>query len=165
VAAFVPDKMRAMTMSLMDKNSNNLVRPGNSVDIIATFNNTDTPYTSTILQNVRVAAVNGESQETFVSAGKKAVESVTVLVKPEDAEKLALAKAQASLQIVIRNENDTEEIVTKDSGDAGASSYSGADAARRGDPNRFDSFLNVLPAKDKKIKVIRGTEVQEINVK
>ena len=82
--------------------------PGTHVDVLVTYheNNQPMPITSTVLQNVEVLAVGHQTQPD--PSGKPAnVDVVTLLLAPEDAEKVVLATAQGSIHFVLRNGQDT----------------------------------------------------------
>jgi len=164
---FVPENMRAMTIKFgKDGSDATFIRPGSYVDVLATFKNRGmNPFTKTIMQNVKVIAVNGKSQEDFdLKEGEKITE-VTVLVKPQDTEKLALAKSQATLQIVIRNMNDNAEI-EKSGIDAESIMFGNKTDKEIDDTEKrphFD-FSSQLPAKKKPVTIIRGTDVQEVRL-
>ena len=64
-----------------------------------------------ILQNVQAIAANQQITET--EAGEPLVSTVvTVLVTPEEAEKLSLAAAQGRIQMALRNSLDLESVET-----------------------------------------------------
>jgi len=163
---FVPDKMRAMTLKFDERTSDTLmVSPGSFVDILATFSNRgSSPFTKTILQNVKVIAVNGKTEEDYDMVVDKKVKEVTVLIKPEATEALALAKTQAQLQIVLRNINDSEEM-EKSGIDEETIIYGRSDDDEKTPKKKLDAFIKNMPLKERTVKIIRGTEVQEIRTK
>lgn len=83
--------------------------PGSHVDVLATFNiagNTD-PVTETLLQNVEVLTA-GEQVEPDPAGKPQTVNVVTLLLSPEDSEKLLMASSQSTLQFVLRNGSDVQ---------------------------------------------------------
>ncbi|TYP53771.1 Flp pilus assembly protein CpaB [Thermosediminibacter litoriperuensis] len=86
-----------------------LVNTGDRVDIIVTF----TPpgergsVSAGIVQNVPVLAVNA-SLETSTQP-KDEPKTVTVMVEPRDAQKIALAIQQGSVQLVLRSPSDNSK--------------------------------------------------------
>lgn len=84
--------------------------PGSRVDVLVTYRppqGTD-PITSTVLQNAQVVAVGHEIQPD--PAGKPtAVDVVTILAKPQDAQKVVLANTQGTIHFVLRNGSDRGE--------------------------------------------------------
>jgi pilus assembly protein CpaB len=81
--------------------------PGSHVDVLATFNvpgNPD-PITNTLLQNVEVLTA-GEKIEPDPQGKPQTVNVVTLLLNPEDSQKLLMASTQSSIQFVLRNGAD-----------------------------------------------------------
>jgi pilus assembly protein CpaB len=81
--------------------------PGSHVDVLVTFrgDSTAVPTTQIVLQDVEVLAVG---QKTNPEPGGKAESAavVTLLLKPDDAQKLVLASTQGSIHFVLRNGTD-----------------------------------------------------------
>ncbi len=78
--------------------------PGSRVDVLATFTlpgNTDS-ITQTILQDVEVLTA-GEKIEPDPQGKAETVNVVTLLLTPEDSQKLLLASTQGAIQFVLRN--------------------------------------------------------------
>ena len=164
---YVPENMRAMTIPFGKGGSDSsFVIPGVYVDVLATFNPKGlTPFTKTILQNVKVIAVNGVAEEDYTPQKDVLVTEVTVLVKPTDTETLALAKSQASLQIVLRNRNDDSE-VEKRAVDAETVMF-GEKETSGGNDNEaaLKSLMNKMPVRNKTVTIIRGTDVDDVRFK
>jgi pilus assembly protein CpaB len=90
------------------------VLPGTRVDVVltATVPNATEPITKIVLQNVEVVSAAQDIQKD--AEGKpKTVTVVTLLVTPEDAEKLTIASSQGNFQLALRNPLDLEETKTK----------------------------------------------------
>ncbi len=82
--------------------------PGSHVDVVATYNppgSRSGPETQTILQNVGVLTA-GEKIEPDPSGKPQEVSVVTLLVSPEDSQKLLLASSEGQIQFVLRNGAD-----------------------------------------------------------
>jgi pilus assembly protein CpaB len=81
--------------------------PGSHVDVLVTFRSDTIPASSTqiVLQDVEVLTVG---QKTDPEPGGKAenVGVVTLLLKPEDAQKIVLASTQGTIHFVLRNGAD-----------------------------------------------------------
>jgi len=81
--------------------------PGSHVDVLVTFRSdtVPTPATQIVLQDVEVLTVG---QKINPEPGGKAenVGVVTLLLKPEDAQKVVLASTQGSIHFVLRNGTD-----------------------------------------------------------
>lgn len=100
-----------------------MVYPGATVDVLSTIRDPDTRKASSrmILQNIRVLAVDGhvdvvssaadeEERKKQKSGGNRSV--VTLLVRPPEAEMLALASREGRIDLVLRNARDEEEVET-----------------------------------------------------
>jgi pilus assembly protein CpaB len=83
------------------------ILPGDRVDMLVTVlqvQNPDDAYTQTVLQNLEVLAAG---QETRTKDNKPiTVQSVTVLVEPEQAEVMAHATRQGQITLVLRARGD-----------------------------------------------------------
>lgn len=157
VSHFVPEKMRAMTLRFSEKNGDIMfVRPGSRVDILATFNQRgEGSSTRTILQNVQAIAVNGKTQESFDPKENEIITSVTILVPPSDTQKLALAKSQGVISVVLRNQNDQAVMDEEEQG-----ALSMIFSRLSGDKNDADMGGAPMPrAAIQSVTIIRGTEV------
>jgi pilus assembly protein CpaB len=89
------------------------VTPQTRVDVILimTPSGSEDPVSKVILQNVQALAAGEEIRETE-DGRPVTVPVVTVLVTPEEAEKLALASHQGELRLALRNTLDLESVVT-----------------------------------------------------
>lgn len=82
--------------------------PGSHVDVLATYNNPPGgtgPVTQTILQDVEVLTA-GQTIEPDPQGKPQTVNVVTLLLKPEDAQKLQFTSTQGTIQFVLRNGAD-----------------------------------------------------------
>lgn len=81
--------------------------PGSHVDVLVTFRGETMPSSDTqiVLQDVEVLTID---QKVDPEPGGKAEKAgvVTLLVKPEDAQKLVLASTQGTIHFVLRNGGD-----------------------------------------------------------
>jgi pilus assembly protein CpaB len=109
--SLIPPGMRAVPVRVNDLVSvAGFVTPGTRVDVLLTGtpNGAGDQETTTVLQNVRVLAAghtlernsNGEAQTTAV---------ITLLVTPDDAQRLTLATSQGKIQLTLRNPLDTKQ--------------------------------------------------------
>jgi pilus assembly protein CpaB len=85
------------------------VQPGTRVDVLATGNqgNSNERQTITVLENVAVIAVGGSLLERIT--GEASAPVITLLVSPDDAQKLALASQEGRIQLALRNPLDTKK--------------------------------------------------------
>lgn len=108
LAGKIPEGMRATAVR-----SNEIVGvagflyPGSHVDCMLTFTppGSKTPTTQTVLQNVEVLTA-GQTIEPDPTGKPHTVNVVTVLLTPQDSQKLQLASAQGNIQFVLRSGAD-----------------------------------------------------------
>jgi pilus assembly protein CpaB len=109
----VPPDMRAMSVKVNEVTGvGGFVLPGDRVDILVTVDNVGgslNAVTKTILQDLEVLA-SGTRTETKNNQNVT-VQTVTVLVEPDGAEKLALAVDQGSVHLALRNPVDRSKTV------------------------------------------------------
>lgn len=86
------------------------VTPGTRVDVLVTLSE-DQPITRVILQNVRALAA-GQSVQRDEDGTPQTVSVVTLLVTPEQGERLVLASNQGRIQLALRNMLDVDDITT-----------------------------------------------------
>ncbi len=112
LATKIPPGMRATAVR-----SNEIVGvagflyPGSHVDVLATYNLPGSvgTLTQTVLQDVEVLTA-GQTIEPDPQGKPQAVSVVTLLLSPEDSQKLQLASTQGSIQFVLRNGTDTKSV-------------------------------------------------------
>ncbi len=85
------------------------VYPGSKVDLLMTFTppGANLPITQTVLQNIEVLTA-GQTIAPDPQGKPQSVSVVTLLLSPEDSQKLQLASAQGSLQFVLRSGADVK---------------------------------------------------------
>lgn len=108
--AIIPRGMRAVAVNVTDASAvSGFLVPGNFVDVLVTIRTTDrSTNTITLLQAVKVLAVDTQLGGAARSSGDSSRPSVTLAVSPEDAEKLAHAQAEGDLILTLRNDVDVE---------------------------------------------------------
>jgi pilus assembly protein CpaB len=112
LAGKIPEGMRATAVR-----SNEIVGvagflyPGSHVDLLVTFTppGGTSPITETVLQNVEVLTA-GQTIEPDPQGKPQQVNVVTLLLTPEDSQKLQLASAQGGIQFVLRSGADQKQI-------------------------------------------------------
>ena len=111
----IPDGYRAVSVPVNDVVSvAGWVRPGTRVDVMVTLSsvlNQQEPITQIVLQNVEVLG-NDRSIQRDESGEAQGVSVVTLLVTPEQAERLAMAESHGRLQLSLRNQIDLDTIDT-----------------------------------------------------
>ncbi len=110
LAARIPDGMRASAVKTNEvMNVAGFIFPGSRVDVLVTLKSESTTVstmTRTVLQNVQVLSA-GTKTDPDPSGKPENVTVVTLLVTPEESEKLALAQNQGTIQFVLRNGGDS----------------------------------------------------------
>lgn len=104
----IPEGMRAISLKSDDViGVAGFLLPGTFVDVLVTYRTvaTSEPITATILQNVQIVAA-GQKIQPDPEGKATSVDVVTLLVKPEDAERVVLASSQGVVHFVLRNGTD-----------------------------------------------------------
>lgn len=114
----VPEGKRAVSINVNERVSvSNMIRPGDRVDVLASFDREEQEeessvkvyprVTTTLIQNVEVLAMG---QDMTIKADKIAEppKTVTLAVSPEDAEKLVYASEYAVICLALRRVDDSE---------------------------------------------------------
>ena len=110
LSAKIPDGMRATAVKTNEvMNIAGFIFPGSHVDVLVTLkpeNNALSTETRTVLQNVQVLST-GTKMDPDPNGKPENVNVVTLLVSPEQSEKLALAQHQGTIHFVLRNGGDS----------------------------------------------------------
>lgn len=109
--ALIPPGMRALSVRVNDTSSvSGFVLPGTRVDVLLTGEpqGSGQPQTTTVLENVAVLA-NGQKLERNAGGDPIVTSVITLLVSPDDAQKLTLASNQGRIQLALRNPLDTKQ--------------------------------------------------------
>jgi len=117
LGVLIPEGYRAMTVKVDEiVGVSGFVQPGSFVDIVAVVTpatqNNQGPISKIVLQNIKVLASGPKIDSPENQREPHSVSAVTVLVTPEQAEKLVLASAEGRLQLVMRNFSDQEDTRT-----------------------------------------------------
>ena len=112
----IPDGMRGVSVKVDEViGVAGFVLPGTTVDVLVTVNDrqgeAELSLTKLVLQNVRVLAA-GESIQKDSEGKPQKVTVITLLVTPEDAEKLTLASTEGRIQLALRNVLDQDSVRT-----------------------------------------------------
>ena len=109
--SLIPTGLRAVSVRVNEVVSvAGFVTPGTRVDVLLT----GTPasggesQTTTVLQDVRVLA-SGHTLEKSATGEAQNTPVITLLVTPEDAERLTLASSEGHIQLALRNPLDTRQ--------------------------------------------------------
>lgn len=108
--ALIPKGERAVAMKVSEVSGiAGFIYPGDLVDVISVITRGGAKewMCKTILQNVKVLGVGTEIEETPGKKPKR-VDTVTLLLSPQDVEKLALAAQAGELRLALRSRLDQE---------------------------------------------------------
>jgi pilus assembly protein CpaB len=112
LSAIIPEGYRAMTVKVDDVvGISGFIMPGTLVDVVVVIDPQENagkadPISKIVLQNIKVLANGQNIDKPENQRDANSVKAVTLLVTPEQAEKLALASSEGKLQLVMRNSID-----------------------------------------------------------
>src|SRR5229473_2070305 len=112
LSAVIPEGYRAMTVKVDDVvGISGFIMPGTLVDVVVVIDPAEhagmqDPISKIVLQNIKVLANGQNIDKPDNQREANSVKAVTLLVTPEQAEKLALASSEGKLQLVMRNSTD-----------------------------------------------------------
>jgi pilus assembly protein CpaB len=119
LSSVIPEGFRAMTVKVDDiVGISGFIQPGTLVDVVVVI---DPPskegasqekVSKIVLQNIKVLANGQNIDKPKNDREVERVKAVTLLVTPEQAEKLALAATEGQLQLVMRNAVDQNDELT-----------------------------------------------------
>lgn len=156
---FIPAGMRAASVSVNEVASvAGFGHPGSLVDVLVTGRTQDDHHlqSMTVLQRVRVLAT-GTQMENSPAMEAREAHVVTLLVTPEDAERLAFATQEGRIQLIIRNplDNGQEERIPVNSLDCPPS---------RRKQIRI-KYVPVPASPEHEIELLRGGHSERVKVK
>jgi pilus assembly protein CpaB len=108
--SLIPPGMRAVSVRVNDTTAvSGFVLPGTRVDVLLTGSpQGGEQQTTTVLENIAVIAT-GQKLERTAAGEAQSAPVITLLVSPDDAQKLALATTQGHIQLALRNPLDTKQ--------------------------------------------------------
>jgi len=162
-SSIIPTGMRALTVSVNTSSGvSGFILPNTRVDVLVTVpshNQKSESTTKIILEDVKVLAVD----QTFERDNDKPVivQTVTLLVKPADAEKLVLASTEGKLQLSLRNNADRAQKPT--------TGVKLRELIAKPTPSRLVRKTQPKPSKKNKtpqrvVEIIRSSEKTEVTV-
>ncbi|MGH9875235.1 MAG: Flp pilus assembly protein CpaB [Pyrinomonadaceae bacterium] len=121
LSAVIPDGYRAMTVKVDDVvGVSGFIMPGSFVDVVAIITpigqqgaENQGPISKIVLQSIKVLASGPKLDSPENQREPTNVKAVTLMVTPDQAEKLVLAANEGKLQLVMRNYGDQEDTKTK----------------------------------------------------
>jgi len=115
LSILIPEGKRAMSVRVDDViGVAGFVVPGTRVDVLVTLDRTagqEDPATQLILQNIEVMA-SGQSIQRDSRGEPQAATVVTLLVGPDEGERLALSSTNGRIQLALRNSMDLDSVNT-----------------------------------------------------
>jgi len=156
----IPPGMRAVSVRVNEViGVAGFVVPGTRVDVLLTGNPSGNgqEQTNTVLQNVAVVA-SGQKLERNSAGQPQVAPVITLLVSPDDAQKLTLAQNQGKITLTLRSPLDTKQT---DQGAVRADSlYKGVASPAPPAPRPKEKHVAVTPAPPPpstyEVQVIRG---------
>jgi len=102
----IPKGLRAFTITVNDNSSQSgQIQPSDNIDIISLSLNNKEPSSKTILQNIKVIAVGGQRIDHDLNTHYS---NITILLNPEQCQRLALAQVLGQLTLTLRSPDDTD---------------------------------------------------------
>lgn len=181
LTALVPVGYQAMAVRVDEfRGVGGFLKPGNRVDVVATFNvkrteggRTET-VTRTILRDISICAV-GQMKERDENNEPMVVRSVTLVVDPQQAQKLSLAATKGTIRLALRSGQgpgsvedltaiNLGQLLSRGRPDQSATKDSGGWIAGLLKSNK-PKPPRAIPVKVDphwQVKIIRGPEVQDV---
>jgi pilus assembly protein CpaB len=110
----IPEGYRVIPLKVNEANSPPLLLPGDKVDVLGFFrksNDVRETIAKTFLTDVRVYAVNHQTERVVGEDGKQVnAKTVSVLVTPQQVEKLMIATEMGSIRLSLRGHNDNLDV-------------------------------------------------------
>ena len=162
----IPEGMRAVSVRVNEVvGVAGYVLPGNRVDVVATASPTDSRSDTTskvVLSNVQVLTAGTRMEQSDSENKPMQVTVVTLLVNPEQAERLALASTEGKIQLALRNPLDTGAPETPGIRTAGllgngkAAQAAPTRTARASKPRTAEPVTMPAPEPAPSVEIIRG---------
>ncbi len=110
----IPPGMRAISVRVNDVvGVAGFVTPGNRVDVFVTLKRNDTTLSRIVLSNVQVLTAGTAFEQDKGKTGQAIPTTVvTLLLSPEDSEKIILASTEGSIMLALRNPLDVDQTKT-----------------------------------------------------
>lgn len=116
LSGLIPEGYRAVTVKVDDEAGiAGFLYPGTVVDVLAVIDppgNNDQPISKIVLQNIKVLASGQDLDQRENGREAESVKTVTLLVTPDQAEKLTLSSTEGRLRLALRNTVDQQNAVT-----------------------------------------------------
>jgi pilus assembly protein CpaB len=166
-AAVEPGKRALTVKGTKIMGSGGHIAPGSRVDVLVTYSQpgkTDAKINKIILENVLVLTAGAELEARVGKDGREELANTdffTLMVTPEEAERLALAADLGSMHLALRKPGDTDVVQTPGADverSLGAFSAAPAEAAAAPEPEPGPEGAGYT------VEIIRGTERERVNL-
>src|SRR5215468_11327434 len=161
--SLIPSGMRAVSVRVNEVVAvAGFVVPGTRVDVLLTGNpvGANEQQTTTVLKNVAVIAA-GQKLERNAAGEPQSTPVITLLVSPDDAQKLTLASSQGHIQLALRNPIDTKSDDIDPAKTNGLYRLTAPAPAPRPKVVKAPKVETTPPSAGYKVQIIRGTKVDE----
>lgn len=160
----IPEGMRAVSVKVDEViGVAGFVLPGTKVDVMVTVQPPEEngsqrqPITKLVLQNVQALA-SGQTIQRDADGKPQTVTAITLMVSPEDAEKLVLAANEGRIQLALRNTLDLDSVNTRGARIAGLV----AGTERQAAPAVRTVRVSPRPSTGQRVQAPRGTVVETL---
>ena len=111
----IPSGMRAMSVKVNEVvGVAGFVVPGTKVDVLVTLRRNEESMTRTVVSNVQVLTAGTRYDQEKAKDGEPIPSTVvTLMVSPQDAEKITLAQTEGQVMLALRNPLDTQQTDTQ----------------------------------------------------
>ena len=111
----IPEGMRAMSVKVNEVvGVAGFVVPGTKVDLLVTLRRGEESMTRTVVSNVQVLTAGTRYDQDKLQDGEPIPSTVvTLMVTPEDGEKITLAQTEGKIMLALRNPLDTRQTDTQ----------------------------------------------------
>ena len=111
----IPAGMRAMSVKVNEVvGVAGFVVPGTKVDVLVTLRRNEESMTRTVISNVQVLTAGTRYDQEKAKDGEPIPSTVvTLMVTPQDAEKITLAQTEGQVMLALRNPLDTQQTDTQ----------------------------------------------------
>lgn len=163
LSMLVRPSMRAVSMEVNQVSGvSGFVLPGDRVDVLVTVDPhsaMSNAVTNTLLQNIEVLAAGQKTSQK--DGAPMSVQSVTLLVDPSGAEKVAHAIHEGEIHLILRNPEDQEQTKVDQYSTGEMLGYGAPAQVRRSSTPGAPAPVVVRDRDPGKVRIIRSTEVTE----
>jgi len=165
--SLIPNGKRALSVQVNEVISvAGFVGPGTHVDVLLTGRPTTAgvqdAMTTTVLENVEVLAAGQELQQNPDGGKPRTVTVITLLVSPDEAQKLTLASSEGRIQLALRNPMDGKQEAPQTVKSASLYHLETAAAPAASRPKTADRPVTVAAPSAYVIEMIKGDKREPV---